>query len=748
MSKSCLSNFTFVFLLCFFIVSCKSDEDPKVSAEEDTRVLVKDAYAHIDHMKLGVAFAGERAAMLQNKIANSTDIGEQLNLSMQYGTELLKQGKTSDAITVFEQTLDYIVKNDVEIDGGSKRMLMSMIGISYMRQGEIENCLQNHNHESCFLPIQGKGIHQLPDGSRGAIIWFKKLLEEFPKDPETVYLINLAYMTLGEYPQKVPKDILIPPDWFKSKIPFPKFKDVAANLGVNHFGLSGGTVVDDFTNDGWLDIVVTSWGVDKEMIFYVNNGDGTFTDKTEAYGLKGQVASLNLNQTDFNNDGWLDLYLMRGGWYGDVDGNFPNTLLMNTGKGSFVDVTIGAGLTAFGCTQTSAWTDIDLDGWIDLIVPNESISGKVRGINLYINQKDGTFRHQPTDYGLSMNGLFKGCVAPDVNNDRYPDLFISNLKMDNVLLVNQDVNGKRVFKPIESTENPGKPLNSFPCWSFDYDNDGLEDLFVSGYSFDLPSAMEWMNSKMGKPDKAILPKLYHNKGNLKFEEVGFDMGLNEVAFTMGCNYGDINTDGFLDFYLATGNPHYQSLVPNKMYLNMEGKSFEDVSYAGGFANIQKGHGVGFGDLDHDGDEDIYVVIGGAYEGDGFYNCLFENPNADKNNWVVLKLVGTTANKAAIGARLTISVQEGGVDRKICRTVTSGASFGGNSFAIEAGLRKATSINSVTIQWPCKDCPDQVFTGLDINKSYLITQGEAKAKMQEYTYVPFSTKQNHSAHEHH
>ena len=95
------------------------------------------------------------------------------------------------------------------------------------------------------------------------------------------------------------------------------------------------------------------------------------------------------------------------------------------------------------------------------------------------------------------------------------------------------------------------------------------------------------------------------------------MGLNEVAYTMGCNFGDINTDGFLDFYLATGNPLYQSLVPNKMYLNMEGQQFEDVSYSGGFANIQKGHGVGFGDLDHDGDEDLYVVIGGAYDGDSF-----------------------------------------------------------------------------------------------------------------------------------
>jgi len=210
--------------------------------------------------------------------------------------------------------------------------------------------------------------------------------------------------------------------------------------------------------------------------------------------------------------------------------------------------------------------------------------------------------------------------------------------------------------------------------------------------------------------------------------------LTEVAFTMGCNFGDINTDGFLDFYLATGNPLFQALVPNKMYLNMDGKRFEDVSYAGGFSNIQKGHGVGFGDLDHDGDEDLYVVIGGAVDGDTYFNCLYENPNPDKNNWVVLKLIGTTANKAAIGARVAINVEENGKERMIYRVVTSGASFGANSLALEVGLRKSAKINSVKVQWPCKDCPDQVFSGLSINKAYELTEGQSTAKELQYGAV--------------
>ena len=118
-----------VFILLFlFSPSCKEQTASKDEAT-DTRLLVKDAYAQIDHLKLSIAFAWEIASMWQEKITQTTDVGEQLNLGMLYGTELLKLGKTDEAISVLEQTLDYINKNDVEIDPGSKRLLISMIGI-------------------------------------------------------------------------------------------------------------------------------------------------------------------------------------------------------------------------------------------------------------------------------------------------------------------------------------------------------------------------------------------------------------------------------------------------------------------------------------------------------------------------------------------------------------------------------------------------------------------------------------------
>ncbi len=722
-------------LMQWCLTSCKNDDPATTQPITDTRIWVRDALAKINVMDLEPTFNKERADIIKGRFDQEQDGSKRINLAVEYAFELLKSGQTKESLQVLGDITRYSQAHNIQPRPDTKRNLYSLIGVAFLRHGEVENCLQDHNYESCFMPIRGAGVHNLPFGSENAIKQYELCLNEFPDDLETKYLLNLAYMTLGKYPGGVPKKFLIPPSWFESSIAFPRYKDIAAEVGLNRRGLAGGVVIDDFTNDGWLDIVITSWGPHQELIFYKNNGDGTFSDQTQAMGLKGQVAVLHINQTDFNNDGWLDLYLMRGAWY-QRQGDIPNTLLMNTGKGTFEDVTLKAGLTKVAPTQASAWADFNLDGWLDLVVANESLTNFDRGIDLYINNQDGTFRHASAEYGLTLNQFFKGCVAVDANNDRYPDIYFSALADPNSLLINETGSGQNRFRIAGPESNVSSPRQSFPCWSFDFDNDGLEDIFVSSYTNDGTPSTFWMKSQTHEVEPDMLPKLYRNKGNLQFEEVGVSMGLTESAFTMGCNFGDINTDGFLDFYLATGNPLYQSLVPNKMYLNIDGKKFEDISFAGGFAHIQKGHGVSFGDLDRDGDEDLYVVIGGAFDGDDYFNCLFENPNPDKNNWVVLKLEGTTANRPAIGARVALTVIENGKEREIHRTVTSGASFGANSLALEVGLRKATSIVSVKVQWPCIQCPDQIFAGMNINSAYHLKQHEATPKQLEYTAAPF------------
>ncbi len=721
-------------------ILCKQSDAPEADSaskasptEEDTRVLVKEAYARVDPMKITATMNTERVALIKAKLDTTTDQALKINLQIEYAFELLASGESLEALKQYEVVYKTIIQNKLSLDAAAKRNLYFIVGMAYMRHGEIENCVLNHNHQSCFIPIRGDGVHQLPTGSEKAIRQFEALLKEFPEDLEAKYLLNIAYMTIGGYPQDVPEAWRIDPSWYQNKVKVKPFTDLAPQLGLNRNGRAGGIVMDDFNNDGWIDLVMTSWNHSDPTLFYVNNGDGSFTDKSNESGLINHLGSLNLNQTDFNNDGLLDLFIMRGAWYIN-QGDIPNTLLMNTGEGTFEDVTIKAGLTHHAPTQAAAWADFNLDGWLDLVVANESYLEYKRGIDLYINNQDGTFTHASETYGLTQNEFFKGIVAVDVNNDRYPDIYVTSLTNGNQLLINQGAEGKKSFVPVGSKANVTAPKLSFPCWNFDYNNDGYEDLFVSGFSNDASPGIIWIQDHMENTNSEYRPKLYRNKGNLEFEEVGGTSGLNEVAFSMGCNFGDINTDGFLDFYLATGNPLYQSLVPNKMYLNIDGERFEDVSYSGNFANIQKGHGVSFGDWNHDGDEDMYVVIGGAYDGDHFYNCLFDNPNEDNNNWVVLNLEGTDVNKAAIGARVAISVQEKGKERMIYRTVTSGSSFGANSLALEVGLRKADKINRVFVQWPCKDCPDQEFNGMAINKAYKLVQGASSPSELEYKAV--------------
>ena len=159
---------------------------------------------------------------------------------------------------------------------------------------------------------------------------------------------------------------------------------------------------------------------------------------------------------------------------------------------------------------------------------------------------------------------------------------------------------------------------------------------------------------------------------------------------MGANFGDLDNDGYPDFYLGTGYPTFDAIGPNVMYRNDGGESFSDVTFSGGFGHIQKGHGVAFGDLDRDGDQDIFVQMGGFYPGDGFPNALFENPGHG-GRWLSVRLEGTESNRAGIGARIRIDVEEDGRMRTVYAHVGSGGSFGASSIEQEIGLGRASRI---------------------------------------------------------
>src|SRR5262249_40931441 len=152
---------------------------------------------------------------------------------------------------------------------------------------------------------------------------------------------------------------------------------------------------------------------------------------------------------------------------------------------------------------------------------------------------------------------------------------------------------------------------------------------------------------LGLPVRAEPACLYRGNGHGGFEEVSKRMHLVHPHTAMGSNFGDLDNDGYLDFYLGTGFPDFKDLMPNAMFHNRGGTSFADMASAGRFGTLQKGHGVVFADFDNDGDQDIFEQMGGAFPGDAYWNVLYENPGFG-NHWIGVQLVGVRSNRSAIG----------------------------------------------------------------------------------------------------
>ncbi|MDP4256358.1 MAG: CRTAC1 family protein, partial [Bacteroidota bacterium] len=228
------------------------------------------------------------------------------------------------------------------------------------------------------------------------------------------------------------------------------------------------------------------------------------------------------------------------------------------------------------------------------------------------------------------------------------------------------------------------------------------------------------HSPVGNAGKVFL---FRNKHDGTFEDVSTKVGLNKVAFAMGCNFGDIDNDGWLDFYLGTGNPQLKSAVPNKMFKNIGGTQFLDVTSSARVGNLQKGHAVSIADMDNDGNEDIYIKMGGAYTGDAYENCFYLNPGQNHNHWVNLTLQGTVSNKVAIGAKIKVTFKEDGKERSVYRDVNSGGSFGSNPLRQHIGIGKATAIEKVEVGWPVTG-KVQVFDNVPIDANIRITEGDS------------------------
>ena len=264
---------------------------------------------------------------------------------MAFSNYLLIRGDEARAIRGYRHALNVGRQIEKQMPGAAHEALFAL-AVGYLRLGETENCCAQNQPASCIFPIRESAIHDKETGSREAIRALLAILQLSRPESDTHqsarWLLNIAYMTLGEHPEKVPPKYLMTSERFQSDEEFPSFPNIAKSAGLNTFGLSGGAVTDDFDRDGDVDLLVSDWHADGQMRYFVNNGKGGFEDRTHQAGLIGLYGGLNMVQADYNNDGYIDVFVLRGAWLGE-NGKQPNSLLRNNGNGTFTDVTMMSG---------------------------------------------------------------------------------------------------------------------------------------------------------------------------------------------------------------------------------------------------------------------------------------------------------------------------------------------------------------------------------------------------------------------
>ena len=618
---------------------------------------------------------------------------------------------------------------------------MLQLGLAEFRLGEadkaaerFENIIQNYRrHSGAYYYL---GVYYLRHGNlEKAVTNFKESLRLKPRDPETLWNLWTAYSQLGGYPEELPEEFKIainsvsmeerkngrmgapqsstlPPFHPNAESQKPKvsessqFIDVAPDLKMDKVDGGRGSAWGDYDNDGDLDIVAV--GTYQPHVLYRNNGDGTFTDVAEQAGIADPRGGWGSLFADYDNDGYPDLYITRGGWSGAAE----NTLYHNNGDGTFTDVTHTAGVADPQSSFCAAWADYDNDGYLDLYIADGVIGDGAANV-LYRNNGDGTFTNTAEIAGVANTGNSLGTAWGDYDKDGYIDLHVVNFGQSNVLYRN---NGDGTFTDVTPTTGMNIPVSdAFVTFFLDVDNDADLDIFISNSgSFQAFIAGQITGAAPHDADRQVL---YRNNGDGTFTDVTRESGLYHAFGAMGANFGDIDSDGYLDIYLATGAPQMGRLERDALFRNNGDGTFTDATFALGLGNLGKGHGVTFGDIDTDGDVDIYVPVGGAFIGDQWHNLFYQNTGAG-NNWITLKLVGVESNRDGIGAKVTLRVG----DSVIYREVSGGCGFGStNSLSLEIGLGTRTKVDVLEIVWPS----GQVDThrNLSVNRRLVVTEGK-------------------------
>ena len=460
------------------------------------------------------------------------------------------------------------------------------------------------------------------------------------------------------------------------------FADVtgSANVGNNSRGL--GAAWGDYNNDGFLDLYVSNYN--DVNVLYKNNGDGTFSNVASSAAVNDDSTGIDIAWGDYNNDGFLDLYLVNdvGAGYGA-----KNLLYKNNGDGTFTNVAGEAGVSSRGYGLCAAWADYDNDGLLDLYVTNNAHSIFCNGQSnkLYKNKGDGTFDDVTETAGVGETGNSMGAAWSDYDDDGDPDMCVLNFASPfldppegnpSVLYRN---NNDGTFTNVTSASGIEHIDGGHGVAWGDYDNDGDMDLYIANNSATLSTSPPI--SSLGKN------VLYRNNNDGTFTDITDEAGVGSTLTSTEVTWVDYDNDGDIDLHVVNGG--IQGNQGSILYENKGDGTFFDIAGTAGIQNTGPGEGATWGDYDNDGDMDLYVV---NYN---LSNKLYRN-NSDSNHWIIIKPVGTTSNRAGIGARIEVTT---GTSTQI-KEVDGGSGFcSQDSLWVHFGLGSNEGIDTLKIKWP-------------------------------------------------